>query len=807
MGLVSQSVKNLKGGISQQPDILRFPNQGAQQVNGWSSETQGLQKRPPTKFIKRLGAPGSWGAKPLVHLVNRDAVEQYYMVFTGGGVAVVDLNGNSYQVRGYDGYANCPDPRGDLRLITVADYTFVVNRRTVVQMGSELTHAGYRNPQTRALVACRGGQYGRTLTVEVLIDVTWVKLAEHALPSGIGESGQAAAEMVKMVDAQYILDILVAQVNTNGAPWKITAAAGPGYMLLHRDDGGSFQGIRTKDGYADQLINGFIYQVQSFNKLPAQAPEGFLVEITGEATRSGDNYWVRYDGLGRVWKETVKPGIIAGLNRNTMPRGLVRAADGQFDWKVLDWNNRASGDNETNPLPSFVDGTINDVFFFRNRLGFLSGENVIMSRSSRYFNFFPPSVASLSDDDPLDIAVSHNRISILKYAVPFSEQLLLWSDQAQFVLSSQGILSPKTVELNLTTEFDVQDTARPFGIGRGVYFSAPRAAYTSLKRYYAVQDVSDVKNAEDVSAHVPSYIENRVFNIHGSGTENYVTLLSDGAPGIVYLYKFLYMAEDIAQQSWSHWEFGTQVNVLGCASIGSYMYLLMDRPEGIVLERMEFTAFTKDFPVEPYRTYIDGKVTTVCSEFDEDLFLSYINLSSLYGGAPGSQESFWTIDTDGVGQQHSPPRGGWQGDPRITLQGDQRGKTYIVGRSYTFLYEFSKFLIKQTADDGTTATEDIGRLQLRRAWLNYESSGSFEINVNNNNGRNTDNDFVYVMAGGRLGAEVRLGELNLGTGQFKFPVTGNAQNQRVTIVSDTPNPLNVIGCGYEGNYIRRSSGI
>ncbi|UZT50288.1 non-contractile tail tubular protein [Enterobacter phage 03_vB_Eclo_IJM] len=65
-------------------------------------------------------------------------------------------------------------------------------------------------------------------------------------------------------------------------------------------------------------------------------------------------------------------------------------------------------------MPSFVDSTINDVFFYRNRLGFLSGENVIMSRSAGYFAFFLKSVATLSDDDPIDVAVSHPRISILK---------------------------------------------------------------------------------------------------------------------------------------------------------------------------------------------------------------------------------------------------------------------------------------------------------------------------------------------------------------------------------------------------------
>lgn len=795
MPIVSQPIKNLIGGISQQPNILRFPNQGEAQINGWSSETQGLQKRPPTKFIKRFGAFGAWGSLPLVHLVNRDAIEQYYMVFTGTGVTVVDLKGETYAVRGYDGYANCPDPRKDLRLVTIADYTFVVNRNTVVEMGDALTSPGYPAVSSRAIVACRGGQYGRTLKVIV----NGIALATYTLPSGVATSTELAGMVAKM-DAQNILQELVKQVNTKTATSGITATEGQGYMLLTST--GTIETIKTEDGYADQLINGFIYQVQSFNKLPVQAPDNYLVEVVGEASRTGDNYWVRYDPAARAWKEAAKPGIIEGLKATTMPRGLVRAADGQFDWKVLTWTGRKCGDDETNPMPSFVDGTINDVFFFRNRLGFLSGENVILTRSARYFNFFPPSVSNLSDDDPLDLSVSHNRISILKYAVPFSEQLLLWSDQAQFVLSSSGVLSPKTVELNLTTEFDVQDTSRPFGIGRGVYFSAPRASFTSLKRYYAVQDVSDVKNAEDVSAHVPSYIANRVFNIHGSGTENYVTLLSDGAPDRLYVYKFLYKMEDLVQQSWSHWEFGVGIKILAAASIGSYMYVLMDRPEGIVLERIEFTQFTKDFDTEPYRTYMDGKVSKLCNSYDPDTYLSELNLMELYGGIPGSTSSYWTIDEEGVSVLHAAPEGGWQADAKLYLVGDQRGKVFTVGRQYLFTYVFSKFLLKQTADDGSTQTEDSGRLQLRRAWVNYEQSGAFEINV-----ANDFKQYVYSMAGGRLGAEIRLGLLNLGTGQYKFPVTGNALKHTVTLLSDTPNPLTVIGCGFEGNFVRRSSGI
>lgn len=786
MGLVSQSIKNLKGGISQQPDILRFPNQGAVQINGWSSETEGLQKRPPTTFVKHLGAPGIWGDKPAIHLINRDEKEQYFVVFTGTGIAVRDLLGNTYTVRGDFTYALCDNPREDLRMVTVADYTFVVNRKKTVDMNSTLTQAGYPSLEHRAIVNIRGGQYGRNLSV-IMNGVT---LATVAMPDG------SQAAHVNQTDGQYIATQIANQVNTKEG-W--TATAGQGWVLITCTS--PITSIATSDGYANQLINAFGHQVQTFNKLPAQCVDGYLVEITGETNSSGDNYWVRYDASSSVWKETVKPGIIEGLNPLTMPHALIRAADGQFDFKPLTWGGRTCGDDKTNPMPSFVGLTINDVFFFRNRLGFLSGENVVMSRTSKYFEFFPTSVSVISDDDPIDMAISHNRVSILKYAVPFSEQLLLWSDQAQFVLTSTGVMSSKTIQLDLTTEFDVSDHSRPFGIGRGVYFVSPRASYSSVKRYYAVQDVSDVKSAEDISAHVPNYIPNKVFALHGSGTENFLTVLSDGAKQAVFVYKFLYINEQLSQQSWSHWDFGDGAEVYAAVCIGSLMWLVLKRPGGLTLERCEFTKDTMDFSVEPYRTHIDMKRTTQPTIFNDDTYLTTIKLKDIYGFTPETG-NFYTIGQDGDFTLHKCPPGGWTGDGELHLEGDHTHRQFIVGLEYTFVYQFSKFLIKQTADDGSTVTEDIGRLQLRRAWVNHEDSGAFDVVVDN--GTST---YTYTMAGGRLGDSLRLGKLGASTGQFKFPITGDARRQEVFLFSSTPNPMSIIGCGWEGNYIRRSSGL
>lgn len=794
MALISQSIKNLKGGISQQPDILRYPDQGSIQINGWSSESEGLQKRPPMVFIKTLGNSSVLGGAPYVHLINRDEHEQYYAVFTGTGIKVYDLRGNEKAVRfpNGDSYIRTGNPRNDLRMVTVADYTFVVNRNMVVKKNPNSVYLkGFRD-NGDAIVNVRGGQYGRTLKIKI----NGADKAAYTIPDG------SKPEHVKNTDAQFLVTELTNQLKKNLSGWTINA--GEGYIHIIAPSNATIDTIATEDGYADQLINPVTHYAQAFTKLPPNAPNGYMVKIVGDVSKSADQYYVKYDAKRKVWSEDLGWNVENALMWDTMPHALVRASDGNFEFKRLDWAHKKAGDVDTNPWPSFVDSKINDVFFFRNRLGFLSGENIILSRTAKYFNFFPASVANLSDDDPIDVAVSVNRISILKYAVPFAEELLLWSDEAQFVLTSAGILSARSVELNLTTQFDVQDKARPFGIGRNIYFASPRASFTSINRYYAVQDVSAVKNASDITAHVPNYIPNGVFSITGSGTENFCSVLTAGDPSKIFIYKFLYLNEELRQQSWSHWDFGPNVKVLACHSIGSEMYVLMNNQHNTFLSKISFTKNAIDLSGEPYRAFMDFKVPYIIPSgtYNDDAYTTTISLRNIYG-ANFDKGKVTVLEKDGKITEFDPPKAGWNSDPNLRLVGNLQGQLVFVGFNIQFVYEFSKFLIKQTADDGSTSTEDIGRLQLRRAWVNYEESGTFDIHVSNQSSA-----WKYTMAGSRLGSSsLRAGRLNLGTGQYRFPVVGNAKYNTVYISSDETTPLNIIGCGWEGNYLRRSSGI
>lgn len=784
MPLVNQTIKNLKGGVSQQPDILRFPDQGERQVNGFSSEVQGLQKRPPSVFIKRIRE--ATGAKPLVKLINRDEVERYYVMFhQGGGFEVYDLAGNRMNTQSPKGteYINTPTPRDDLRIVTVADYTFVVNRRVAVRADAgRVAHPGYRTGG-QCLINIKSGQYGRKYRVDMNGTV-----AEFETPNG------SAPEHSTQIDTQYIAQKLGDAFTESLGPSGWSVSVGPSYVQLVAPADKVVTYLKTSDGFNNQAMQGVIFDAQRFNMLPAQGPDGYIVRVSGDPGSGSDDYYVQYSAADLVWKETIKPGEILGMDENTMPHVMVREADGSFTFRPAKWEDRYAGDGDSNPMPSFIDQGINDVFFFRNRLGLLSGENIILTRSGEFFAFFPKSVVTSPDTDPVDVAVSHNRVSRLNHAVPFAEELLLWSDQTQFVLRSDGVLSPRSVRVDQSTEFESAIVARPMPAGRSVYFAAPRASFTSIRRYYSVQDVAAVKNAEDMTAHVPSYIPNGVFALGASTTENVVTVLTAGAENKIFLYKYLYLDEQLVQQSWSEWELPDSHRVLACEFVGSDMYLLMETPDGVFLERIEFTQNTKDFHDEPFRVYADRKIRVPkeAIKYSVDMDRSWCSLKELYGIVTEPSERWWAVRDDGLAllEEAVFADGEWM----IVLgKGDQRHRKFTLGQRYQFLYEFSKFLIK-VEDQNGTRTEDVGRLQIRRAWVNYEKSGPFTVDISGN--------YHYTMSGKRLG-EYTLGGAALDSGQFQFPVMQNSKDCRAIITSDSPTPVAIIGAGWNGVYWRR----
>ena len=136
MPLVSRQIPALFNGVSQQPATLRLPSQGAEQVNGWATVVDGLRKRPPFEHVARV-TPGSLANSAYIHAIDRDKTERYIVVITDGDLKVYDLDGNEKTVnfplgKGYLSVAAGEDVTQAFSVVTIADYSFVVNKTVAV---------------------------------------------------------------------------------------------------------------------------------------------------------------------------------------------------------------------------------------------------------------------------------------------------------------------------------------------------------------------------------------------------------------------------------------------------------------------------------------------------------------------------------------------------------------------------------------------------------------------------------------------------------------------------------------------------
>ena len=79
MAITQEVIPNFIGGVSQQPDKLKYPNQAKELLNMLPDPTIGLSKRKPTEHIGRL--MDVLPIQPKVYTVNKET-EKYQVFLT-----------------------------------------------------------------------------------------------------------------------------------------------------------------------------------------------------------------------------------------------------------------------------------------------------------------------------------------------------------------------------------------------------------------------------------------------------------------------------------------------------------------------------------------------------------------------------------------------------------------------------------------------------------------------------------------------------------------------------------------------------
>ena len=788
MPLITRSIPNLIGGVSQQPEILRLENQATAQENGFSGVVEGLKKRPPTNHVAKISSSSLNNA--FIHTINRDTNERYIVVITNGSIAVYTIDGVAKTVvsqTNATNYLNSTNPREDFKALTVNDFTYILNKNKTVAMSSATSPAKIEQAVYTVIQGVNNTPYSITIdgtTSTFTSSNQNTKDIRNGLKSAIGSP--SGITLTNIGDSSFSI------VKSSGT---LTVTAG--------------------DGFGNQASQVIKDEVQNFSDLPAEAINDMVVEVKGDASNSFDNYYVKYASSTRVWEETVEPGIKTTLDPNTMPHVLIRTADGNFRFTQVDgssytisstsfdvpsWGKRTVGDLESSPNPSFVDAKMKDIFFHRNRLGVLANENVIMSRSSEFFEFFNETVTDALDTDVIDVSVAHTKVSILKHAVAFDEKLLLFSDQTQFILTGGASLTPGNTSVNVTTEYESLETVSPVGSGNNVFFAFNKGQFTGVREMYVESD-GETNQGEDITANIPKYIPSEAFKFANASNENILVVLSNktGEKNRLYIYQWFFSQGRRLQSAWHKWIIGSDANttILNVDFIGTTLFLVVQRSDGVYIESVDCSPAVVDTGAT-YLTHLDRKLanTQVTESYNSSTNITTITL-------PYAIDSTMKL----VGKSGASNKAGRditivsQTGTTITVTGDITAFNYFIGEQYDFLYTFSQqYLALGQNTTGSRTRIREGRLQIRNWTVSFNDTGFFQSAVTPV-GRSTSNaTFNGTIVGTGL-----TGTVNLEDGDFTFAVQSRNDNLTISLTNNSHLPSNFVNAEWEGYYVSQAS--
>lgn len=780
MPQVSGYIPNLVNGVSQQAPALRLPSQCEIQENYYSTLVDGLVKRPRTDWLAQL-IPGYDGTS-FTHFILRDKQEKYVVVISKLGVIrVFGLDGTEYTVTNEhpEYLQGTTDTQHELRALTIADFTFIANRK--VKVLAKTTTSATR--PFEALYYVITGNYSKTYRT----------LRDGSITATFTTPDSSDVTHEPYVDTTYIADQLF-----TGMAVGASQAKGRYHSTVYFRDTDTDFTASMQDGYGGRASKCVKGTIQKFSDLPSDGPDGFVVKVAGNNGTNADDYYVKLEN--GIWKETVAPNTKLGLDKLTMPHALIRNSDGTFTFKAVDWTDRVCGDEDSNPNPSFVGQTIQDVFFYRNRLGFLTSENFVMSEAGKFYNFYRTTQTTALDTDPIDGAASHVKVSLLRHAIPTSDTLLLFSDQTQFRLSGNETFTPKSVSARPLTELTAVPTIPPVAAKNDVFFIAEQDKNSQLYQYFVTKDAS-AADVSDASSHVPAYIPSGVRSLAASPDLDLVVATSDADPQTLYVYKYYFQGQEKLQSAWSKWTFPETDKIMNFAFDGGALLILLQRRGNLHVEKIRCEQRVNDAPLS-YNICLDQLVkinqysqtytynaetnrTTITLPYK--LPVSPVMIADFGGPKPmGTQATIVNAQTDGSVAV-------------AVVVGDWRGQPIKFGIPYRSLYRFSPFFYRaqNPQTNGKTAVNENGRLQVMHLNLVFARTAQFRVEVQPE-GRSKR---TYHFNGRRLSDGTNLlNEVVVTDGHVNIPIM--SRNDRVTIdlINDTWLPVAFEGAEWKGTF-------
>lgn len=816
MVAVTQRIPNYLGGVSQQTDDLKLPGQVSICDNTYPEPTFGLLKRPGGLFTGQLtddqDVPiasnsfqnSKWFSiftdtdTPYVGVISQIEVDnepqgeiKLWNLTTGDPVTVTIAGEGELYLDG------SPD---DFDIFSINDTTFITNKSvTVAALEDDVYTYG-----TNATIRLRDIEYGATYRVTIN-DVTVQYTTQNAEPVV-----EAPAQVEATVNAKVILEalepLIEAQPNIDaqiiGSTIEVTSTNNTAFT------------ISVSGGSTGEAITVYQDTVDNISKLASTTVDGRIVEVTN-TNNTSSNYYVKFvatngnEGAG-YWEETLNPTISPGLDSLTMPHQLVKQLDGTFEFSPVIWEPRLVGDNLTNSHPSFVGNTIQKVFFYNNRLGVLTEDNVSLSQAGDYYNFYHTSALTVTAADPVDISCSSIKPARLHGVIPVAQGLLLFSRSQQFLMQgSGGVLTPSSSNIKTISNYEVEPGINPVDMGTTICFVSKTPSYTRVfEMQTRGQDESPV--VIDISRIVPEWIPSSIKDVVSSPQNNLLSL-ADPASNTLYIFRFYTNGDTREIQSWFRWKLPGPIvhhaidrDVVWAVTRQSNSFYI--QKISLIQSPSTSTFITSDgSKVDPRLDCWSVSQATFINEDPADTY-SRIDLPFI----PDPNLILTVVTLTPEGEELNFSNSGLVLYPTTTVLDeaenthyakindiDLSGSTVVVGYSYEMLVEIPQNYFR--SGDRQQVTDWSASLIIARIKMLLGLGGDVVFKLTSK-GRDE-----WVDTEGVKAADYYLADDTPFTksAEFTIPIHQKSDNYTMQIYSTTPFPVSLLSMKWEGNYSPR----
>ena len=457
----------------------------------------------------------------------------------------------------------------DYDFLTIRDTSIVTNKNKVVKTKAAPTHTANTKGTLRLHLVEYSAKYQVKLNFNS-VDYTCT------LDTRAGDTAASDAVTTNFLKAADILTALVDGSSTGGAYTNTNAGSGLNGISgltatvvgtcieISVDDGATpFTFTLISGGKGGESLTGYQDRADSVSLLTAESTHDRTVEIINTAS-SADSYYAKFvanngvSGPG-VWEETVASGVSLGLKPDTMPHKLYNSAKNVFTFGPIDWVGRLVGDDTTNEHPAFAkteDKTIQQAFYYNNRLGFLTDDNVEMSKSGEFFDFYMTTAQTAVDSDPIGISCSSIRPATLHGIIPTAQGLLLFSQNQQFLMfSTEGNLTPSTALIRGLSNYKMDSNIDPVDVGTSINFVSKTHETAGFTRVFGMlpQGAGQAPRVVDVGRVVAEYIPATITALTASPQNSFIAMYGTGLDKI-WFYRTYSDGETDLIQTWFNWQ-------------------------------------------------------------------------------------------------------------------------------------------------------------------------------------------------------------------------------------------------------------